>query len=108
MVFAVCIAISSQFGDVLESDLDLAIYDPEKFTFVRIVYDSSGGNGESWYRGDHGWTPRWATDHPDAGKNLTWRLNQLTTIKANDGTLLLRLTDPRLFDYPFIFMSDHG
>ena len=107
-LFAAAIA-PEQFGDdAPESDLNWSTYDPEKFTFVRIVYDSAGGNGEAWYRGDRGWTPRWATDHPDGALNLTWRLNQLTTIKANEGTLLLRLTDPKIFDYPFIFMSDPG
>jgi Domain of unknown function (DUF4159) len=91
-----------------DSDLDLANFDPQKFTFVRIMYDSVGGNGEAWYYGDRGWIPRWATDHPDGGRNLVWRLNQLTSIEANQGTLLLRLTDPQLFDFPFIFMSDPG
>lgn len=91
-----------------ESDLDWKDFDPDRFTFVRIVYDSVGGNGEAFYRGDRGWTPRWATDHPDGAKNLTWRLHQLTTIRANQGTLLLRLDDPKLLDFPFAFMSDPG
>jgi len=91
-----------------ESDIDWSTYSPDRFTFVRIVYDSVGGYGEAFYRGDGGWIPRWATDHPNGAKNLTWRLHQLTTIKANQGTLLLRLTDPQLFNYPFIFMSDPG
>lgn len=91
-----------------ESDLDLSTYRADHFTFVRIVYDSVGGNGEAYYRGDLGWTPRWATDHPVGAKNLTWRLNQLTTIKANQGTLLLRLSDPKLREHPFAFMSDPG
>ena len=91
-----------------ESDLDWKSYDPDKLTFVRIVYDSIGGNGEAYYRGDLGWTPRWATDHPVGARNLTFRLNQLTTIQANQGTLLLRLTDERLLQHPFIFMSDPG
>lgn len=91
-----------------ESDLDLRSYDPDKFTFVRIVYDSVGGNGEAFYRGDAGWIPRWATDHPVGARNLTFRLQQLTTFRVNQGTLLLRLTDPRLFEHPFIFMSDPG
>jgi len=104
----VWIATSPQWGNTPLSDLDMNAFDPGKFTFVRIVYDSVGGPGEAWYQGDRGWIPRWATDHPDGAKNLTWRLNQLTTIQANEGTLLLRLTDPQLFDYPFIFMSDPG
>lgn len=91
-----------------ESDLDWGTFRADRFTFVRIMYDSHGGNGEAYYRGDIGWIPRWATDHPDGAKNLTWRLNQLTTLQANQGTLLLRLTDPRLFDFPFVFMSDPG
>jgi Domain of unknown function (DUF4159) len=101
-------ALAPQRGDLFESDINPATYDPDKFTFVRIMFESSGGPGEAWYRGDHGWTPRWATDHPDGAKNLVWRLNQLTTIEANDGTLVLGLTDPQLFDHPFIFMSDPG
>jgi len=100
---AVCPCVFPQ-----DSDLDLKNYDPDKLTFVRIMYDSVGGNGEAYYRGDAGWIPRWATDHPVAAKNLTFRLNQLTTIQANQGTLLLRLTDERLFQHPFIFMSDPG
>ena len=91
-----------------ESDLDLANFSADRFTFVRIVYDSAGGQNEAFYRGDSGWIPRWATDHPVGAKNLTWRLRQLTTIETNQGTLLLRLTDPRLKDFPFIFMSDPG
>jgi hypothetical protein len=91
-----------------ESDLDESSFSPDRFTFVRIMYDSSGGSGEAFYRGDTGWIPRWATDHPVAAKNLTWRLRQLTTIETNQGTLLLRLTDSRLKDFPFIFMSDPG
>ncbi len=97
-----------QLNDRFQSDLDMANFDPDKFTFVRIMYDSVGGNGEAWYPGDRGWIPRWATDHPDGARNLVWRLNQLTTINANQGSLVLRLTDPRLFDFPFIFMSDPG
>lgn len=90
------------------SDLDLVTFSPDNFTFVRIIYDSVGGPGEAYYPGDGQWRPRWATDHPDGARNLTLRLNQLTTIKANQGSLLIRLTDPRLQDFPFLFMSDPG
>lgn len=106
--FVLALFSAGRLGSAQESDLDWATYNPDKFTFVRIMYDSHGGDGEAWYRGDSGWIPRWATDHPNGAKNLTWRLNQLTTINANEGTLLLRLTDPRLLDFPFIFMSDPG
>ena len=78
---------------VQESDLDLSKFCADHFTFVRIKYESVGGDGEAYYRGDVGWIPRWATDHPVGAKNLTWRLNQLTTIKANQGTLLRSVLD---------------
>jgi hypothetical protein len=90
------------------TDIDMEHFDPEKFTFVRIEYDSIGGMGEAFYYVDGHYCPRWATDHPLGGQNLTFRLNQLTTLKANRGTMVMRLTDPRLHDYPFIFMSDPG
>jgi hypothetical protein len=109
--FWICLVCATLVASELaaqESDLDWKDFDPDRFTFVRIVYDSVGGNGEAFYRGDRGWIPRWATDHPDGAKNLTWRLHQLTTIKANQGTLLLRLDDPKLMDFPFAFMSDPG
>lgn len=103
-----CLLMPCMSARAQVSDLDTSSYRSDYFTFVRIVYDSVGGNGEAYYRGDLGWTPRWATDHPNGAKNLTWRLNQLTTIRSNQGTLLLRLTDERLFNHPFIFMSDPG
>jgi len=100
--------LCSRLVEGQQSDLDLSKFCPDHFTFVRIVYDSVGGNGEAFYRGDAGWIPRWATDHPVGAKNLTARLNQLTTIKANQGTLLLRLNDASLLKHPFAFMSDPG
>jgi hypothetical protein len=37
-----------------------------------------------------------------------FRLNQLTSLKVNPQPIVLRLTDSRLADYPFVFMSDVG
>ncbi len=34
-----------------ESDIDPASYQADFFTFVRIVYDSAGGQGEAYYPG---------------------------------------------------------
>ncbi len=97
---------STVFGQ--GTDIDWDSFDSDNFTFVRIQYDSVGGEGEAYYYVDGRLCPRWATDHPLGGQNLTFRLNQLTTIKANQGTLVMRLTDPKLFSYPLIFMSDPG
>lgn len=84
------------------------------FTFVRVEYDSGGGYGGGWggrggrrYRG--GWGGgMWMVDWPDSDLNFSFRLQQLTTIKVNPDPISLRLTDPRLFDYPFLYMIEPG
>ncbi len=67
------------------------------FTFVRIMYNPYGG-----YRGS------WMTDWPDSDLNLSFRLQQLTSIKVNPNPIVLELTDPRLFNYPFIYFCEPG
>ncbi|MGB0738569.1 MAG: DUF4159 domain-containing protein, partial [Planctomycetaceae bacterium] len=65
------------------------------FTFVRIRYRSMGRWG-------------WQTDYPDADLNFSWRLQQLTSLHTDPDGLILELTDPRLFDYPFIYIIEPG
>jgi hypothetical protein len=67
------------------------------FTFVRIQYNARGG-----YRGT------WRTDWPDSDLNFSFRLQQLTSLKVNPDPLVLELTDPRLFEYPFIYFCEPG
>jgi len=79
------------------------------FTFVRIEYDSYGGGGRrggGWGYGG-GWR-RWLTDFPDSDLNFSFRLQQLTSLKVNPLPITRRLTDPDLFDYPFIYIIEPG
>lgn len=69
------------------------------FTFVRIDYTS--GNLGGW-----GW--RWDTDAPDSDLNFSYRLQQMTSLKVDPDGRILKLTDPELFDYPFIYMVETG
>ena len=69
----------------------------DRFTFVRIRYDS--------YRG---WRSKWAVDYPDADLNFSLRLQQLTSLKVDPNPIVLELTDGRLFDYPFIYFVEPG
>jgi hypothetical protein len=69
------------------------------FTFVRIVYRSDG-----WGRSGGGW----ATDWPASDLNLSFRLQQLTSLKVNPESKYFPLTDPQLFDYPFIYIVEPG
>ncbi|MFP6582074.1 MAG: DUF4159 domain-containing protein [Candidatus Hydrogenedentota bacterium] len=78
----------------------------EKFTFCTIAYSPNG------YHEPLGFG--WNTDYPDSGHNFMLRLSQLTTIEINTDDYgdpiqeVIRLTDPTLFNYPYIFMSDVG
>ena len=73
------------------------------FTFVRVEYDSAYG-GRGWGR----WGGGWRTDWPDSDLNFSYRLQQLTSLKVNPDPITLRLTDARLFDYPFLYMIEPG
>lgn len=72
------------------------------FTFARIEYDSDGGG----YRGRGG--GRWTTDYPDADLNLSYRLNEMTSMEVNPDGAVMRLTDDALFDHPFIYIVEPG
>ncbi len=66
------------------------------FTFVRIQFDSGGfGRGGGW-----------SNDFPDCDWNFSVRLHELTSLKVDPNGKVVRLTDPELFDYPFVFMSN--
>jgi hypothetical protein len=83
------------------------------FTFVRVEYDSYGGRGGrrggGWGGYGYGYGGgRWATDFPDSDLNFSFRLQQLTSLRVNPDPITLRLTDERLFDYPFLYMIEPG
>jgi Domain of unknown function (DUF4159) len=77
------------------------------FTFVRVEYDDGfrgGGRG----RGRYGGWARWAIDFPDSDLNFSFRLQQLTSLKVNPVPITMRLTDPKLGDYPFLYLIEPG
>jgi hypothetical protein len=71
-------------------------FEKDVFTFTRIIFKSAPGRPS--FLG-------WVNDYPDADLNLSARLQQLTSLKTDPDGRVLKLTDPALFDYPFIFMS---
>lgn len=87
-----------------ENDKD---FSHDVFTFVRIRYSSGygGGRGRGRYRMSGG---NWATDYPDSDLNFSYRLHQLTSMEVNPDGLVLELTDPELFNYPFIYIVEPG
>lgn len=75
-------------------------FERDVFTFVRIQYDSAGGRG--------GGFGGWSNDYPDCDWNFSFRLQQLTTLQVEPNAKTLRLDDPKIFDYPFLFMTNMG
>ncbi len=90
-------------GPLPPEEVDLSL-----FNFARVEYDSKGGWGEAYYAYDGRVWQRWQTDFPEADENFSFRLQQLTAILAKQKATSRRLTDPDLFDFPFIYMSDVG
>jgi hypothetical protein len=74
------------------------------FQFCRVAFASDG-------RGDGG---GWSADFPRADINLSIRLSELTKTRVGRDSydepthLLIQLTDPELFDCPFIMMTEVG
>lgn len=96
------------------------------FTFVRIEYSSDRGGfrdrgfndffGQRRQRGrgnrnrgrGRGGREGWDTDFPQSDLDISFRLQQLTSMKVNPVPIVLRLTDEELFDYPFIYIIEPG
>ncbi len=74
-------------------------FEHDVFTFVRIQYDSFGS---------FGWWDRWDNDYPDGDLNFSYRLQELTTLEVVPNSQVIRLSDPELFDYPFVYMTGVG
>lgn len=72
------------------------------FTFVRVKYHVDGKYGWGHTR------ERWMIDFPEADLNISYRLQQLTSMKVNPDGKVLELTDKELFDYPFIYIVEPG
>ncbi len=113
VVLAVCVTALAQRrgGRRWQGDYDIGLdrrgvptwdVDPkfpdDVFTFARIRYRSN-------YQGRGG---GWSTDYPDSDLNFSLRLQQLTTLKVNPNPVIIDLTEPKLFDYPFVYMIEPG
>lgn len=81
---------------------------PDRFTFVRVQYDSVGSYGEAYYDYDGRRWLRWETDFPEAEENLLYRMGELSTLEPNPRAEVRRLTDPDLGDFPLLYFCDVG
>ncbi|MBL9129253.1 MAG: DUF4159 domain-containing protein [Verrucomicrobiales bacterium] len=77
---------------------NLAGFEHDVFTFTRVRYEHNGRFGRG------GWT----TDVPDSDLNLSYRLQQMTSIRVDPDGRLIRPTDPDLHHYPFLYIVEPG
>lgn len=75
------------------------LFSQDVFTFARLKYTSRFRERTSY---------AWWTDYADADLNLSFRLQQLTSIKVHPEPKVIEITDPLLTSYPWVFMSGAG
>lgn len=68
----------------------------DAFTFARVQYSS------------HSRYSKWMTDWPDADVNLSYRLQELTSLRVNPEPVTVELTDPKIQDYPWVYLIEPG
>ena len=80
-------------------------FEEDVFTFTRIIFQSDPGPRSE--RGRFRWLGWWV-DYPDADLNLSYRLQQLTSIKTDPDARVVKLMDPDLFHNPLLYMEHAG
>ncbi len=110
VLLLVCLAGAAAFaqrGRNRRPDLDVQVqgntpYDG-RFVFVRLRY-GSGFEGGFGRRG-----PAWSHDYPDGEVHFSKILEELTMLRIRtDGSNILSLDDPELFNYPVAYMAEPG
>jgi hypothetical protein len=75
-----------------------------QWTFARIRYDAWTMPSSRFLSAED---EPWFIDAPAAEQNLSRRLKTVTSIKVND-PVMLRLEDPNLWQYPWIYIVEPG
>lgn len=75
-------------------------YEKDVFTFVRIIRDRNPEGSPT--------AGNWITDFPDSDLNLSFRLQQVTSMHTSPDGRTIRLTDPDLWNYPWIYTVEPG
>src|SRR5688572_24312860 len=79
-------------------------FEHDVFTFARVIFQSDPDPSRRTFGRQLGW---WV-DYPDADLNLSWRLQELTSIRTDPDCRVLKLTDPDLNDYPLLYAEHAG
>lgn len=71
-----------------------------EFFFTRGIYGDEVGGSD--------WGPRWAVDYPKADQQFLVALRRLTIVDAFESDHALGLAEPRLRDFPFLYVLEVG
>jgi hypothetical protein len=73
-----------------------------EFHMARLIYSPGAGSRRGYRSG------MWAIDYPAAEYHFTQGIRRLTRIDTAGDSIHLRLTDDRIFDYPWLFVQQVG
>lgn len=76
-------------------------FEKDVFTFCRVRFISA-------YWGRRRSLGNWITDFPDSDMNLSYRLQQMTSLNVSPEGRFLRLQNQDLHNYPWIYMVEPG
>jgi len=76
---------------------------PHSFYFSRAAYGGGAGGGRRW-----GWGRSWATDYPKADRQFLTVVRRLTNLDAYEQENAVRLDDPNLRRFPFLYAVEVG
>ncbi len=77
-----------------------------RWAFVRVRYDGYDGG---FFGRRRGGGPPWSHDYPTGEVHFTKILNEITLLRPRtDGSNILSLDDPELFNYPIAYMAEPG
>ena len=82
-----------------------------RFTFVRVYFDVQGGGGGFGRRGGGGREPVWHHDRPNAERNLSAIMREISLVRTFDGPTggnVFALDDPEIFRYPVLWLAEPG
>ena len=100
-VAATTLALAQRWTPRLEDNVG----PPEaEFHMARLAYNTRGGCA-----GSRGWcNDWWAIDYPYAEQHFLPAVERLTRIEVTEDSRQLEITNPRIFDYPWLFVQQVG
>lgn len=77
---------------------------PGEYAFARIMYDSPHSPYNAWFGG------AWRVDYPEADYNFMEGIHLWagTNLNLASKPVQIKPTDPKLFDYPFVYIVEPG